>query len=113
LVELVDVMPTLADLAGLTAPGKPDEDPIDGLSLKPLLETPTLGMLPTRDWALSQYPRCPAPGTAPEDYYKSNKCEFVERSVIPFMGYSLRTDTFRCACDALRSWPVCLFSTLC
>ena len=24
-------------------------------------------------------------GTPAEDYYKSNKCEFVERSVIPFM----------------------------
>jgi hypothetical protein len=48
-----------------------------------------------RPWALSQYPRCPAPGTKPEDYYKSNKCEFVERSKIPVMGYSLRTDQWR------------------
>ena len=94
LVELIDVFPTLADLSGLKPPGG-SEAPLDGLSLAPLLRTPTLGMLPTRDWALSQYPRCPAPGTPPADYYKSNKCEFVERSEIPFMGYSLRTDTFR------------------
>lgn len=79
-------MPTLADLAGIKTPG-PDEDKLDGLSLAPLLRDPSLEMLPRRDWALSQYPRCPAPGTDPADYYKSNKCEFVERSVIPFMGY--------------------------
>ena len=28
-------------------------------------------------------------------YYKDNKCEFVERSKFPFMGYTLRTDTWR------------------
>ena len=41
---------------------------------------------PLKAAAFSQYPRCPAPGTPPADYYKSNKCEFVERSEIPFMG---------------------------
>ena len=53
LVELIDVFPTLADLSGLKPPGG-SEAPLDGLSLAPLLRTPTLGMLPTRDWALSQ-----------------------------------------------------------
>ena len=68
---------------------------VDGLSLKPLLLEPSLQMLPTRPWALSQYPRCPGAGVAPADYYKNNKCEFVERSKIPFMGYSLRVDNWR------------------
>eukprot|EP01051_Picozoa_sp_SAG22_P016588 SAG22_NODE_2369_length_2651_cov_8.167712_3_plen_85_part_00 len=45
--------------------------------------------------ARPQYPRCPSELTDPADFYKNNKCEFVERSVIPFMGYSLRTDTHR------------------
>jgi iduronate 2-sulfatase len=73
----------------------PEGESLDGLSLKPLLANPALQMLPTRDWALSQYPRCPQAGTDPTNYYENNKCEFVERSTIPFMGYSLRTDTYR------------------
>ena len=68
---------------------------LDGTSLVPLLRDPTLTMLPSRGWALSQYPRCPAEGDDPAEYYKHNKCEFIERSKIPFMGYSLRVDTWR------------------
>lgn len=92
LVELVDLMPTLAALSGVPLPVG---EKLSGLSLAPLLDDPTLPMLPGKDWALSQYPRCPADLNNSANYYENNKCEFVERSVIPFMGYSLRTDTYR------------------
>jgi hypothetical protein len=51
----------------------PGEDKVDGLSLAQLLRDPTLTMLPGRDWALSQYPRCPAPGIEPADYCASHR----------------------------------------
>jgi arylsulfatase A-like enzyme len=67
LVELVDVYPTLAELAGLPAP-----DGLEGLSFKPVLDNPT------RTWktaAFSQFPRSPA------------------RKKL--MGYTMRTNRYR------------------
>lgn len=66
IVELVDVMPSLSDLAGLPAPViHPGEAPLDGISFAPVLygagdpanssELDALG----KGWALSVYPRCP------------------------------------------------------
>jgi arylsulfatase A-like enzyme len=49
LVELVDMYPTLVELAGLPAPGH-----LQGRSFAPLLQDPEL---PWKDVALSQYPR--------------------------------------------------------
>jgi iduronate 2-sulfatase len=69
LVELVDLYPTLADLAGLEPPPT-----IDGRSLRPLMEDPTV---PGRAFALSQYARPWKP---------------QEPKV---MGYSLRSSTHR------------------
>ena len=69
LVQLVDLYPTLAELAGLTAPKN-----LDGQSLVPILNDP---QAPGRDVVLSQFNR-PWKATAPEQ-----------------MGYSIRTATHR------------------
>ena len=70
MVELLDLYPTLADLCDLDAPVE-----LEGVSLKPLLETPT-GFV--RQYALTQHPR-PA-------YYKGAP---------EAMGYSMRTTEVR------------------
>jgi arylsulfatase A-like enzyme len=69
LVELVDVFPTLAELASLPAP-----QGLDGRSLVPMLANP---QSPSREAVLSQFAR-PFSANTPE-----------------FMGYSLRTATHR------------------
>ncbi len=69
LVELVDVFPTLAELASLPAP-----QGLDGRSLVPMLADP---QSPGREAVLSQFAR-PFSANTPE-----------------FMGYSLRTATHR------------------
>jgi iduronate 2-sulfatase len=69
LVELVDVFPTLAELASLPAP-----QGLDGRSLVPMLANP---QAPGREAVLSQFAR-PFSASTPE-----------------FMGYSLRTATRR------------------
>ncbi|MCC6682006.1 MAG: sulfatase [Phycisphaeraceae bacterium] len=70
LVELLDMYPTLADLAGLQAP-----DTLEGKSLRPVLENPAAQV---REAALTQHPR-PA--------YYTDKPEV--------MGYSIRTQRYR------------------
>ncbi len=49
LVELVDIFPSLCDLAGLPVPGN-----AEGISMRPMLENPSARI---RDCALTQYPR--------------------------------------------------------
>lgn len=70
LVELLDLYPTLTDLAGLTPPAH-----LQGRSLKPLLDGASLPTTP----AFTQHPR-PA-------YYKG--------AVPEVMGYSMRTERYR------------------
>lgn len=70
LTELVDVYPTLAELCGLTPPAG-----LEGRSLTPLLDDPNRQL---KDAALTQHPRPPYFGQAPQA-----------------MGYSLRTDRYR------------------
>merc|ERR1711935_1082078 len=49
----------------------------------------------------TQYPRCPLNATTgawivdPAQMWQNNWCEFVDRSEIPWMGYSLRTTNWR------------------
>jgi len=69
LVEYVDIYPTLAELAGLSAPRD-----LDGRSIVPILQDPNRS---GRDVALSQFSR-PFKPSAPQS-----------------MGYSIRTDTHR------------------
>lgn len=59
LVETVDIYPTLADLAGLNRPHGPQ--PIDGISLVPVLKNPRATV---RDHAYHAYPRGPRIGRA-------------------------------------------------
>jgi iduronate 2-sulfatase len=69
LVELVDVFPTVADLAGLPAPVG-----LDGMSLKAHLADPAL---PGKEFALTQHPH---------PFYGARWTA---------MGYALRTDRYR------------------
>ncbi len=70
-VELVDLHPTLADLAGIAAPPG-----LDGYSLKPLLDKPDA---PWDRPAITQVNRGPGPRTGGK----------------PIMGYSVRTERWR------------------
>lgn len=67
LAEFVDIYPTLCDLAGVPLP-----DHLEGVSLKPLMDNPSL---PWKTAAFSQYPR-KSDGQA-------------------LMGYTMRTDRYR------------------
>ncbi|HLX61943.1 MAG TPA: sulfatase [Planctomycetota bacterium] len=76
IVELVDLHPTLADLAGVTPPAK-----LDGVSIRPLVENPDAA------WdkpALTQVQRARPKAPAGEEQKKG-----------PIMGYSLRTEKWR------------------
>ena len=94
IVELVDVMPTMSELAGLPAPAvHPGEPPLDGTSLAPLFSAtpPPCGV---KQHALAQYPRCPVDR---DQLWADNWCINVADSAFGWMGYSLRSNTsWRC-----------------
>ena len=69
LVELVDMYPTLVELAGLSAPGG-----LEGTSMVPLLDDPQ------RSWKKAAFTQFPRPA-----YYKKS---------FDVMGYSARTEEF-------------------
>ena len=48
-----------------------------------------------KPYALSQYMRCPADRGNASMYWKSNACLMTDRTMFPFMGYSLRTAAWR------------------
>lgn len=90
LVELVDIYPTAAALAGVGQPIK-EPVPLEGGSFAPLLDDPS-AVLP-KQYALSQYARCPQAGK-PE--WKGNGCgNKPTNAQITVMGYSLRVDQWR------------------
>ena len=121
LAQLVDMMPSLIDLAGL--PLDPTmggvETPLSGVSLAPVLSDPTLaGDAAPNQYAFSQFPRCactyatPAPdsrnGTCPQDYVNAwtnehgatgaanhHVCLFTPARDFDWMGYSVRSETWR------------------
>ena len=92
IVELVDVLPTIAALAGLTLPVN---ESFDGVSRVPLL----LGEGGDDDAAaFSQYPRRVKDAANP---WKENSIIHHNRSEFTHMGYSVRTAEWR-----LTMWVV-------
>lgn len=86
LAELVDIMPTLADLAGIPIP----EDqgfPLEGVSLVPALTGSEV-----KNAAFSQYPRSPQSMDRP---WKSNGIDHKDLKDFKFMGYTVRVDEWR------------------
>lgn len=86
LVELVDLLPTMAELAGVPLP---TNETFDGVSLLPLL---TQRGAVTKDFVFSQYPRRV---TDPAREWHDNSILHHERSTFTHMGYSVRTREWR------------------
>jgi len=91
-VELVDVMPTVMDLAGV-----PDlrGEALDGTSLRPLLNGDENGF---GRLAFTMCARCPnhnRPSVNASEWGLSNHCLFKDRTMFSFMGLSIRTDRWR------------------
>jgi len=101
IVQLVDIYPTLLDLAGLTLP-----DPnMRGRSLIPLMRRWGSGGNETENAtgfgaAFSQYPRCASTSLAPsglasQGYRWNRQCAWLENDKIDVMGYSVRVEGWR------------------
>merc|ERR1712217_55143 len=93
-VELVDVMPTLMDLAGVPNSILNVGETLDGTSLRPLLG----GSTSSSRVGLSLYPRCPnnnSPDADPKNWWKHNSCLFTDRTLYSFIGLSIRTQRWR------------------
>ena len=114
LVEMVDLMPTLLELAGIRIR---DHTELEGTSLVPLLKqlttTPPAAAAAavwTKNATFTQYPRCcgakntashnlPCSATNPFD--TSNQCTSTDSRIFYAMGYSIRTAQVR----KTPSWP--------
>jgi len=91
ITQLVDVFPSMAELAGVPVNAS---EGLDGVSFASVLtQQPASSPLPP--WALSVYPRCPANVANSSQWWHANDCMTVERTAFPFMGVSLRTDGLR------------------
>jgi len=88
MAELVDVYPTVAELAGL--PPAPD---VDGVSRMSAFLDPA-APAGEKDYAFSLFPQCP---TDPETnlWHTSRGCQDVERENFGFFGFSIRSAAFR------------------
>ena len=83
LAELVDVLPTIVELSGVTVPmGEPS---YDGTSLVPMLRDSSASV---KTFAQSQYPRRV---TNPSKPWERNSIIHHNRSSFTHMGYSVRT----------------------
>ena len=88
MAELVDVYPTVAELAGLPPP--PD---VDGTSLIRAFIDPTAPAGAT-DYAFSEFPQCPS-DPAVNLWHTGGGCQSVAREQIGFFGFSIRSASFR------------------
>jgi arylsulfatase A-like enzyme len=89
LVELVDLMPTFAELAEISLPSSIGDklNPPEGKSI-----VSSLSGVNVKDAAFSQYPRKPKDMDQP---WKSNGIGHDESETFLFMGYSVRVDEWR------------------
>eukprot|EP01052_Picozoa_sp_SAG31_P006796 SAG31_NODE_317_length_17813_cov_5.788585_3_plen_170_part_00 len=87
LVESVDLYPTVAALAGLSAP--PD---LDGVDLSPLFHDPNPAVPPKPNIAFSEYPRCAMPDAPWDD---RTSCVSTPREKFTVMGLSVRVPEWR------------------
>eukprot|EP00039_Didymoeca_costata_P003171 m.65723 g.65723 ORF g.65723 m.65723 type:complete len:539 (-) comp11755_c0_seq3:74-1690(-) len=90
ITELVDIYPTLVELAGLPTPQK-EIVPLAGCSQAAIFTSKNMTYT-CKNYALSQYPRCPVDKNI---LWKRNWCIEVESSDFGWMGYSLRTVSWR------------------
>ena len=90
LVELVDLMPTIADFAGIDLANiVKKETPLAGKSLIDLVLCKQQSI---KTAAFSQYPRAPHNVSIP---YRKNGIDHKNRSMFYVMGYSIRTTDWR------------------
>jgi iduronate 2-sulfatase len=89
LVELVDIMPTVAELADIPLPSSLGDklNPPEGVSIVPSLSGSSV-----KSAAFSQYPRKPKDMNEP---WKSNGIGHDEPETFLYMGYSIRVDEWR------------------
>lgn len=107
LSELVDLYPTLAELAGIGLPAGDEGAHLGGTSLVPVFHNTSASV---KEVALSQFPRCwqnntdfvPNKLNGPGDELNHtaslmamSDCHWTRRGGIDFMGYAIRTDTHR------------------
>eukprot|EP00931_Biecheleriopsis_adriatica_P004102 TRINITY_DN10581_c0_g1_i2.p1 TRINITY_DN10581_c0_g1~~TRINITY_DN10581_c0_g1_i2.p1 ORF type:complete len:751 (+),score=121.10 TRINITY_DN10581_c0_g1_i2:151-2253(+) len=96
LAELIDIFPTMAAAMGIPM-DEPEAVSLDGKSLLPVLQSPDDAAVAseTKQFALSQYMRCPLDKLDPAQFWKANDCTFVDRTQMAFFGYTLRTQKWR------------------
>ena len=88
MAELVDVYPTVAELAGLPLP--PD---VDGASLVPTFFDPA-APAGAKDYAFSEFPQCPTDPSV-NLWHTGTGCQNAAREQIGYFGFSVRSASFR------------------
>ena len=92
-VELVDIYPTLVELAGL-----PQPKGLEGRSIIPVIALPHSWDGQTgphnRDYAQSQFAHC-CPGGEPDANRQCSACDQKAPNLISYMGYAMRNSLYR------------------